>query len=131
VANAEKVTAIYGTWPTFHDAEVLSLHLDRGVIPTIEPFMLVRVWTFKVHRDQIDSHGYYRRADYSIVTFRFDRPDELSIDGFNHQNVLSCIDLKLVDGIVHVVIDGIFGIHAAFRCSRVSVDAVEVPQPPV
>ena len=100
VANTAKVISIYGGWPTFHDAEVLSLSLDRGDLPKIEPSMVVRVWTFKVHRDQIDSNGYYRRTDYSIVTLRFNRPDDLSIEGFNHQNVLAQITFEFIGGII-------------------------------
>ncbi len=59
--------------------------------------MVIRVWTFKVHRDQTDSKGYYQATDHSIVTFRFDEPDELVIEGFNHQNVLAGIYFKLID----------------------------------
>jgi hypothetical protein len=29
VENAEILTGIFGRWPSFHDAEVLSLYLDR------------------------------------------------------------------------------------------------------
>ncbi len=91
--------------------------------------MVVRVWTFKVHRDQTDSNGYYKRTDFSIVTFRFDRPDELNIEGFNHQNVLAQIVFEFIDGIVHVTMFGIYGVHADFHCSTVSVEAVEVLPP--
>ena len=126
VANTAKVIAIYGGWPTFHDAEVVSLSLDRGNFSDIEPSMVVRVWTFKVHRDQTDSNGYYRTTDYSIVTFRFNCPDEWSVEGFNHQNVLAEITFEFIDGLVHVTMCGLYGIHAAFRCSSASVEAVEL-----
>ena len=87
--------------------------------------MVIRVWTFKVHRDQTDSNGYYKTTDHSIVTFRFDEPDELVIEGFNHQNVLFDITFKLVDKMVHVRFEGIYGIHASLRCQKFTVEAVE------
>ncbi len=30
IAGAERVLDIFGAWPSFHDAEVLSLRLDRS-----------------------------------------------------------------------------------------------------
>ena len=50
IVNAERVTHVYGEWPTFHDSEVLSLSLDRGKQPELQPTMTVRVWTFMLHR---------------------------------------------------------------------------------
>jgi hypothetical protein len=125
IVNAEKVSSIFGEWPTFHDAEVLTLILNRGMPHDFKTSMLVRVWTFKVHRDQTDSKGYYKTTDHSIVTFRFDEPDELNLQGFNHQNVLFDITFKLVDTMVDVTFEGIYGVHTTFRCQKVTVEAVE------
>jgi hypothetical protein len=30
VKGAEKLTAIFGRWPSFHDAEVTSIRFERG-----------------------------------------------------------------------------------------------------
>ena len=125
IVNAEKVCSIFGKWPTFHDAEVLTLVLDIGTPPKLAPSMVIRVWTFKVHRDETDSNGYYKTTDHSIVTFRFDEPDELAIEGFNHQNVLFDITFTLVDNLVHVTLESTYGVHATFRCQKVTVEAVE------
>ena len=125
IVNAEKVCSIFGKWPTFHDAEVLTVVLDRGTPPKLQTSIVIRVWTFKVHRDQTDSKGYYKTTDHSIVTFRFDEPDDLVMEGFNHQNVLFDITFKLIDNRVHLTFEGIYGIHATFRCQKVTVEAVE------
>jgi len=87
--------------------------------------MVIRVWTFKVHRGETDSKGYGKTTNHSVVRFRFDEPDELVIEGFNHQNVLFDITFKLIDNVVHVIFEGIYGVHATFRCQRVTVEAVE------
>jgi hypothetical protein len=34
ILGAEKLTSIFGRWPSFHDAEVLELHFWRGHIAT-------------------------------------------------------------------------------------------------
>jgi len=87
--------------------------------------MVIRVWTFKVHRGETDSKGYGKTTDHSIVTFRFDKPEDLVIEDFNHHNVLAGMHFSLIDKIVHVELEDIFGVHATFRCQRVTVEAVE------
>src|SRR5689334_4858170 len=86
IANAERVTSVYGGWPNFHDAEVLSLALDRE-----GPSLVTRIWTFQVDRNELDSQGCYKRRKYSVITFRFAGVEDLVIEGFNIQNVLSAI----------------------------------------
>jgi len=125
IVNAEKVCSIFGEWPMFHDAEVLTVILNRGLPHNFKTSMVARVWTFKVHRDKTDSKGYYKSTDHSIVTFRFDEPDELVLQGFNHQNVLFDITFKLLDNMVHVTFESTYGVHATFRCQKVSVESVE------
>jgi hypothetical protein len=125
IVNAEKVCSIFGKWPTFHNAEVLSLAFDRGTPPNPRPSMLIRVWTYEVHHDEIDLKGFYRLTDHSIVTFRFDEPEDLVIEDFNHQNVLFNINFNLTDNMVHVTFESTYGVHATFRCQKVSVVAVE------
>ncbi len=87
--------------------------------------MVVRVWTFKVHRGETDSKGLGKTSDHSIVTFRFEEPEDLVIEDFNHQNVLAGMYFKLIDSVVHVELEGIFGVNASFRCQKVTVEAVE------
>jgi len=125
IVNSEKACSIFGKWSTFHDAEVLTVVLDRGTPPQLKTTMVIRVWTFKVHRGETDSKGYGKTTNHSVVRFRFDEPDELVIEGFNHQNVLFDITFKLIDNVVHVTFEGIYGVHATFRCQRVTVEAVE------
>lgn len=35
IAGAELLTSLFGAWPSFHDAEVLRLALDRGADPSL------------------------------------------------------------------------------------------------
>ncbi len=42
IAGSEKLTKIFGHWPSFHDAEVLDLHFARG---NVEPEK--GVWAFR------------------------------------------------------------------------------------
>ena len=72
----------FGFWPTFHDGEVLSLHLDRA-----GPSHL-RVHTWE-RTNELDSRGCYVVRKRAIVTFILEQISELELDGFSQQNVLA------------------------------------------
>jgi hypothetical protein len=119
ITNAERITSVYGEWPRFHDAEIVSVELSRE-----EPSLIAHIKTFRVHRDQLDEGRFYRRTDFCIVALRFTKIADLHIDGFNHQNVLADIVFENSNGGVLVNMEGIFGATITFRCSKVSVDEV-------
>ncbi len=119
IANADRLTSITGTWPSFHDAEVQSLSLDRE-----GPTLFVRIFCFELDRSETDSSGCFKRSAHCLVTFRFSRVEDLRADGFNHQNVLSSILFNEAAGGLQVTLEGIFGLTATFRCSEASVEEV-------
>ena len=119
IADAAKVTSVYGAWPTFHDAELMELELKRDGC-----LLLVRLWTFQVDRQQVDAHGYFKKIDQCVITFRFANIENLSIEGFNHQNVLADIVFEPVEDGIRVNMEGTFGANIAFQCSIVTVEGV-------
>ena len=68
IDNQELVTRIFGRWPSFHDAEVLSVRLDRGVNGEAdEPSLEAAIHVFQMTAE-IDSRGYYVRKNNTVVT---------------------------------------------------------------
>ena len=126
IANANKVISLYGEWPSFHDSEVVSLSLDRE-----GPSLTARVSLCKVHHSEVDARGHFRTTDHSVITFRFVGIEELSIEGFNHQNVLSAILFEQVNGRVRVNMDGIFGATVQFQCAAAFVEDVSRREGPL
>lgn len=49
IVGSEKLTAIFGYWPSFHDAEVLELHFWRGNIRTEKGIYDFPVLTLTIH----------------------------------------------------------------------------------
>lgn len=68
VKNSSALTSIFGTWPSFHDAEVLSMHFDRG--GDDGPSLEARVHVFSMTSD-VDERGYYVLTNHTLVTLRF------------------------------------------------------------
>lgn len=82
IPGASELVAWFGFWPTFHDGEVLSLHLNRAGPSR------VRIHTWE-RTNELDSRGYYISRKHVIVTFVLEDVSELELNGFSCQNVLS------------------------------------------
>ena len=90
ITGADRLTSRFGGWPSFHDAEVVRLMLDRRGEngPTAE--MVVHAWLMT---NKVDDRGYYVLEKHSLVRFVFDRITSIELAEFNHQT--SSSDSKL------------------------------------
>ncbi|WP_152049226.1 Imm50 family immunity protein [Tautonia marina] len=130
VLGCDRLTSVFGYWPTFHDAEVVWLRLDRrpsgeGYGPTVEAMIHAFEMT-----SEVGSDGCYVLRNHVLVHFCFRDVVELRLDGFNHQNALSGLviaDLRERQWEhIHfqVSLDPAFGVGASFQCHEVEVVSV-------
>ncbi len=131
IAGAEQLVAVFGYWPSFHDAEVLWLRLDRQAIgegcygPTLEALVHAFEMTSEVGAD-----GHYVLRHHVLVHLRFSEVVELRLDGFNHQNALMGLTLtdlrdRQMERVKWAVrFDSAFGVDASFQCYAVQVVSV-------
>ncbi|MGO9108253.1 MAG: Imm50 family immunity protein [Thermoguttaceae bacterium] len=131
IRNNERLTSIYGRWPSFHDAEVIWMRFDRratslGNGPTVEAL----IHTFEM-TSEVNSAGFYVLRNHVLVHLRFSRVMELILDGFNHQNALLVLS---IEDIRHrqmehlnfeVKFDTSFGLEASFQCQDIEVVDVQ------
>ena len=127
IRNHERLTSIFGYWPSFHDAEVIWLRLDRrattlGHGPTVEALIHAFEMT-----SEVNAAGFYVLRNQVLVHLRFSRVVEPILDGFNCQNVLSVLSVKdirerqmeLLN--FEVKFDTSFGLEASFQCQDIEV----------
>ncbi|MGQ3355654.1 MAG: hypothetical protein ACT6XY_01335 [Phreatobacter sp.] len=136
ILHHHRLTSHFGRWPSFHDAEVIDLHLWRGQIapgdwnesnclPVTNASILV------LRATQID----WRGPDV-LATLRFHDVDSFRLDGFDSIN-------QIVDLTISTEARGHFssgealpphhivsfergvGLAAQFRCLRIEVVAAE------
>jgi hypothetical protein len=128
----DQVLEKFGCWPSFHDGEVHRVVLDRTqrtptghFVPCVE--IHLRGW---IMTSAVTDAGFYRLKYDSVVHFRFEDVFDLELDGLNHQNVLSCVDLELFDDsetqaiALHVSLEHCYGRSGAFRARRARVLSV-------
>jgi Immunity protein 50 len=82
VPGASELLSWFGYWPSFHDAEVLSIHLNRSGESTVAIHTRHRT-------DQVDDHGYFVTTKHVLVTFVHEGIHTVQLTDFNHQNVIS------------------------------------------
>lgn len=131
IVGAGQLVAVFGYWPSFHDAEVLWLRLDRRAHgdgchgPTLEALVHAFEMTSEVGAD-----GYYVLRHHVLVHLRFIDVVELQMDGFNFQNVLSGLALTdLRDRQMERVrraahFQSTFGVDMSFQCYDIEVASV-------
>jgi len=127
IKGAKLVTDVYGRWPTFHDAEVLRIVLDRGTSED-GPSLAMDIRTFE-STNQTAATGYFILRNEKVVSFRFASVTELELGDFNHQNVLFDLRIDRVceegsDAHFEVSLNPSHGASALFRCREAVVQAI-------
>jgi hypothetical protein len=135
IRNSEALVERFGGWPSFHDAEVLSLQLDRrGELGEPGPSLTLVIHLFKA-TGQRDLRGGMAWGTHTAATLLFASVSELTLEGFNNQNVLW--DLDIVELAAPAVPERSFsvelstshGLAASFFCGVAAVVGVEPYQP--
>jgi len=135
IEGSDKLTSIFGYWPSFHDAEVIEIHFWRGDVDTDNGQYVFPVLTAKLHlwdsMGEVNSEGYFVLHHHTLARLRFYDVDGFKMEGFNHQNAilgLRATPQERSEGTspsFDVLFDPAFGMGASFRCSRIEVvDAV-------
>ena len=140
IAHVERLTALFGHWPSFHDATLTAVRLDAtgGDAPSLEADLDV----FET-LPEVDERGYFRIRQRARTTLRFGRVARLELGNFADQNAL--FDLELAPAgpdeydeywgkesgrrRFRVRWPSGVGCEAAFLCDSVAVVAAEAVAP--
>jgi len=87
IPGAKDLFDWFGYWPSFHDAEVLRLHLNRMDTSLIE----IETWELT---DKVDDKGYFKLTKNVVVTIALEGVSECDLAGFNHQNAILGLAIK-------------------------------------
>ena len=135
IEGHEKLTQVFGYWPTFHDAEIIDMHLWRGDVDCAAKRYVFPVLTVKLHvwelTNEVDPRGYLVRRHHTLTKLRFHDVLDFRMDGFNQQNAIFGLSIvreqrtEWPSPAFAVSFEPVFGMGATFISSRVEVvDAV-------
>ncbi len=120
IPGAAELVAWFGSWPSFHDAEVINLTLNRTGVSTLK----IETWEMT---DKIDEAGYFVMQKHVSVTFRIEEIISLALADFSSQNVIFGLDLSLIDHGVQIRLDPCFGISGTIAARNVSIEYEPLP----
>jgi hypothetical protein len=126
-----ELLAWFGHVPSFHDAEIISLHLDRSGPSTLR----IHTWDAT---GRVDSKGFYILEKDVVVTFILEEVESLELESFSHQNVIGGLESNGIKAeassfgmqwiqpptprpdLYEVVLHPCFGLSGTIRARRVS-----------
>jgi hypothetical protein len=128
ITNSDALTGIFGTWPSFHDAEVLQIRLARDGVSG--PELEVQLHVFEMTAN-VTKAGFYELRNHTLATLLFSGVDQLCLEDFNQQNVLYGLTLtdisdRQLDVLKwEVSFDSSFGLSSQFLCETIEVLSAE------
>jgi hypothetical protein len=99
VRGATELEARFGYWPTFHDAEVLSLAMERNGLSKL------RV-----------------QCKDLLVSFILENVTDCDLAEFNHQNVLSSLTLEREKKGYRLILEPCFGLNGNITAERLRIE---------
>jgi hypothetical protein len=101
IKGSEKLLEIFGYWPSFHDAEIINLHLWRGNVDSEKNLYQFPVLTLDVHHweltNQVDAKGYFVLQHHTRTTLTFSDVQTVQLNDFNHQNAILDLSIKRLE----------------------------------
>jgi Immunity protein 50 len=104
----------FGYWPNFHDAEIISVCLNRKGRSSL------RIHTWEMTKE-IDEKGYYVLTKHIVVEFAFEAVSGLSLNGFSHQNVIFGLGIEKTDSGFRLTLDECYGLAGSIEAEKISI----------
>ncbi len=105
----------FGSWPSFHDAEVIELHLSRSESSWI------KIHTWK-RTEKVDAEGFFVSDKNAIVTFEMSDVEDLELNGFSGQNVISKLEILPIEESFELELSHCYGVSGRIKAANISIE---------
>jgi hypothetical protein len=114
INGAQSLYDWFGYWPSFHDAEILHLHLNRSGSSQ----MAIHTWHTT---PKTDEKGYYIVEKHVVVDFTLQGISDLELIHFSPQNVISGLEIKKKDDGFMLKLGPCYGLAGTIEALKVSI----------
>lgn len=129
IEGSEKLTGIFGYWPSFHDAMVVRFSIDwRETIDRANdgPIIETLIHAYEA-TSEVDPAGFFIVKNHVLVRLRFYNIADPDLEDINHCGILFELliedirDQGLEGRNFQVVLDPFHGLNGGFQCRRIEV----------
>ncbi len=113
--GADRLIAWFGRWPSFHDAEILSVELNRFGPSRVR----IHTWA---RSPEIDAQGFYKTDKHCTIAFLLEGVIGLEVSEFNSQNVISSLEITKQDGDYRLTFSPCFGLSGYLIARSIRVE---------
>jgi hypothetical protein len=115
VPGGAALQAWFGRMPSFHDAEILELHLDRAGPSSL------RVHTWDMRAETTDD-GHFVLDKHVVVTFLLEEIVSLELSDFSPQNVIFGLELSKSENGFVLELEHCYGLSGRLEARRISIE---------
>ena len=128
IIDIEKIIDVFGQWPSFHDAEIVNISLDRaGMAGELSPILQCAILMFG-KTDKIGADASDVLTTHNLITLRFLGIEDIQFQGFNNQNVLWDLIVEEISGQngmkYNVEFSTSYGMSGSLVCTAIHIVSV-------
>jgi len=124
ISGVESVVSWFGEWPSFHDAEILDIHLNREGVSWLN----IHAWLMTNETYEKDGKPYFRTDRHAVVRFQLDEIIDLELADFSGQNVIVGLEVERRGSVHRLVLHPCYGLGGYIDAHGISVEVY--PGPP-
>jgi hypothetical protein len=135
IIGHKKVIDLFGHWPAFHDAEIVSIRLDRNSESEFDgPIVQFGIHAFTM-TGETDDTGHFKCINHSVIEIKCDGVDSINIEGFNHQNAIDALIIEEIENDIQywnkfkIEFEPAFGVSANLVCRKIEVTSITLGIP--
>jgi len=121
VPGAAELFDWFGFWPDFHDAEIVSLTLNRSGVS------ILKIHTWEI-TGSVDERGYYKLQKHVIVNFQMEEIIDSELADFSSQNVVSGLILRETDDGFAIRLAPCYGLAGTINPRNLSIEIEPAPE---
>lgn len=118
IEYADIVISHFGYWPTFHDAEVISMKFVRGMNKE-QASLEMKILAFE-RTDKLKD-GYLELAKHCLIDMEFIGLGKSEVDNFNHQNVLGGLKFGKHDHFLFCELSSSHGVAGYIEAEKIRI----------
>jgi hypothetical protein len=115
IPGAAQLHAWFGYWPSFHDAEIVSLVLNRNGLSSL------RLHTWHT-TSQVDDRGCYIKEKHVVVSFHMEEILALALNNFSQQNVIFGLEIIEDNRGYRLILDPCYGLAGSISVRALSIE---------